>query len=33
MADLTTKRRKHVDVPFKSVELLDYFRDYLLNQK
>lgn len=31
MADLTTKKRKHVEVPYKTNEFLDYFRDYLLN--
>lgn len=31
MSDLASKRRKHIEVPFKSNDLLDYFRDALLN--
>lgn len=30
MADIANKTRKNIEVPFKSVELLDYFRDQLL---
>ncbi|KAM3135674.1 hypothetical protein pb186bvf_012200 [Paramecium bursaria] len=33
MSDLSIKTRKHIEVPFKQFELLDYFRDFLLYQQ